>query len=148
MKVYNDQLRTVKFTRASVIVHKSNSQREKQINIAVLNRRDSNHERNKEEKEKRELSQSIPLLKKSDSTYLKKRFQLNAYKGIDKVRTKKLFGTKKDVELQTLQILKVNKKRFNASVEKRNEFVAGNYLSNMIANKEVDIQQELFTKMK
>ena len=62
---------------------------------------------------------SVPQLKKSDSRYLKKRFKLNAYKGIDKVRTDMIFGSQKEVRLNTLEMLKENKKRFNDSVERR-----------------------------
>ena len=62
---------------------------------------------------------SVPQLKKSDSRYLKKRFKLNAYKGIDKVRTNMIFGSQKEVKLNTMQMLKENKKRFNNSVGKR-----------------------------
>ena len=107
------QLTKIKFNRSSVVVYKSNSQREKQINIGKLERRDPMIEQKQDEREKRALKNSVPLLKKSDSGYLKKRFRLSLLKGIDKVRTDKLFGSKKEVELETINMLKEEKKRFN-----------------------------------
>ena len=56
MNFYNKKLGEVKFTRDSVVVHKSNSEREKQINNAVLERKDSMRDQKLEDKEKRELN--------------------------------------------------------------------------------------------
>ena len=83
-----------------------------------------------------ELSQTVPLMRKSDSSYLKKSFQLIANKGHECVRREKIHGSNREIEEETLRILKDNKKRFNQSVERRNEFKVGNYLSNIIANED------------
>ena len=47
-------------------------------------------------------------------------------------------GTNREIEVETMNILRNNKKRFNESVERRYEYQLGNYLTNMIANEEVD----------
>ena len=85
-----------------------------------------------------DLHQEVPLMKKSDSSYLKKRFQVIADKGLDKVRRDKIHGSTHEIEAETLNILKNNKKRFNESIERRYEYQIGNYLTNMIANEEVE----------
>ena len=87
---------------------------------------------------KQELSAIIPTLKKSDSSYLKKRFEAIAQKGLDHVRRENIMGTNREIEVETMNILRNNKKRFNESVERRYEYQLGNYLTNMIANEEVD----------
>ena len=45
-------------------------------------------------------------------------------------------------------MLKVNKKRFNVNVERRNEFTAGNYLANMLANEDVETQERNLKEQK
>ena len=52
-------------------------------------------------------------MKKSDSRYLQKRFQMIADKGLDKVRREKIHGTTQEIEANTLHLMKNNKKRFN-----------------------------------
>ena len=64
----------------------------------------------------------MPYLKKSDSNYLTTRFQQLQNKGLDRVARKNVFGTKAEIEQETLRILKVGRKRFNKTLEKRNEF--------------------------
>ena len=76
-------------------------------------------------------------MKKSDSRYLQKRFQMIADKGLDKVRREKIHGTTQEIEANTLHLMKNNKKRFKQSVERRYEYQIGSYLTNMIANEEV-----------
>ena len=80
----------------------------------------------------------MPALKRSDSSYLKKRFQVIADKGLDHVRRDNILGTNREIEVETMNILRNNKKRFKESVERRYEYQLGNYLTNMIANEEVD----------
>lgn len=77
-------------------------------------------------------------MKRSDSSYLKKRFQAIADKGLDHVKRANILGTNEEIETNTLHLMKNNKKRFNKSVERRFESQLGSYLTNMIANEEVD----------
>ena len=51
-------------------------------------------------------------MKTSDSSYLRKRFELLDCKGLDKVCHNNGYGTNKQIEIETLGILKENKKRF------------------------------------
>ena len=98
--------------------------------------------RNIEKRKWQELQAYVPTLKKSDSTYLRKRFQVSQSKGLDHVRRDNILGTNHEIEVETMHILRNSKKRFNKSVERRYEYQIGNYLTNMIANEEVDNQEK------
>ena len=61
-------------------------------------------------------------MKKSDSGYLQKKFELLSCKGLDKVSHSNGHGSASRIEAETLKILKENKKRFTGAQERRNEF--------------------------
>ena len=63
---------------------------------------------------------------------------LNSAKGLDQVRGQRIHGSVDHIRKETLKILKVNKKRFVGSVDRRNEFEAGIYLANMLASEDVE----------
>ena len=118
------------------------------MNISVLERKADQATVNKtDQMRKEELRAQIPTLKKSDSSYLRKRFQVNSSKGLDYVRRENFLGTNEEIEFETMNILRNSKKRFNQSVERRYEYQIGNYLTNMIANDEVDnLEQKIRDK--
>ena len=125
MDFYNKKLSQIKFTRDSVaeIRNECEAGRDLKLNISVLERKsDQETMRNLEKRKKQELQAYVPTLKKSDSSYLRKRFQVNSNKGLDHVRRENILGTNHEIEVETMNILRNNKKRFNKSVERRYEY--------------------------
>ena len=55
---------------------------------------------------------------------------------MDQVRRDRVHGSVGEIQSETLKILKVNKKRFNETVERRSQYQVGNILTNMIANED------------
>lgn len=51
---------------------------------------------------RQELHREVPMMKKSDSSYLRKRFQVIANKGLDNVRRDKIHGSNHQIEMETL----------------------------------------------
>ena len=51
-------------------------------------------------------------MKKSESSYLRKRFELFQHKGLDRVSHNSGHGSNSKIEVETLGILRENKKRF------------------------------------
>ena len=98
LNFYNEQMDKVKFTRASVVKIKSNAAREDQLNLTILDTHNEQYEQIKERTRKEELSHSVPQLKRSNSKYLSQRFELMAFKGLDKVCHTNLHGSKQEIE--------------------------------------------------
>ena len=88
------------------------------------------------------LQESVKNLKRSDPEYLKARFELLQSKGFDKVRNQNIHGSNSEIEHETLRIMRSNKKRFNQSLERRNEFSQANYLATLMANEQAAICEE------
>ena len=95
---YNNQLRKVKFTRNSISLIKSSSNQNLQTNLNTFERIDPLQKRLQEEYEREQINQKMPYLKKSDSSYLKTRFQQLENKGLDRVARKNVLGTKAEIE--------------------------------------------------
>lgn len=140
---YNKQMTKVKFSRENVMKQKSNTERGQKIGGAQdLVTRDPNQEKISQYFKKKVLQAEVPKMKKSDSGYLRKRFELFQARGIEKVQRSNGHGSSTQIEVETLNILKENRKRFTSAQEKRNEFQAANYLSRLISNQHAAILQE------
>lgn len=50
-----------------------------------------------EQQGQRDVLKTLPDMKRSDSGYLKKRFQSMQIKGLDKVKRDKIYGTKEQI---------------------------------------------------
>ena len=55
---------------------------------------------------------------------------------------KKPHGAKENIKLETLKILKDNRRRFNKRTEGQTEYIASNYLNKMLAEEEHHLKQK------
>ena len=53
------------------------------------------------------------------------------------------FGSQEQIELETLKLLRDQRKRFNKSTATRTEFIASNYLSDMLSEEELMLKNRL-----
>ena len=139
MEHYNQGLLDMKMNRNSIVKIDMNQERLKQINYHQLDT-----ERAKAMNKYRKTSkQEKMLMDFGDGSDRMNKTMKDA-----RILKDNVHGSPYDIEKETLKILRTNRKRFNRGTEDRNEFIASNYLANILASEELTARKVFNKKFK
>ena len=142
MKYYNDELDRLKLGRKAVVRTKQNENRTSKTKYQHMKLRPDQQSQSPSSRPfvpTGSLPGSEERLSPHSFTYLSEQFASLGKKGLREINQP--HGTQEKIELETLRILKENRQRFIKSTSNQTDFVASNYLSNMLAKEELHLKE-------